>query len=138
MPRTELIQYRWIDASGRAQSGRYIDPNTGQSYALSDTIVLDLAGIERAEVHSHPVGSDTGWDVVARLNSSAAAAFSAATANHIGEKIAVLIDDRIITTAQIESRLGSVVGVAFTLRKAAADSLAARINQAKAASSAPH
>jgi len=115
--RTALIEYRWVDAVGQAGSRRYADPNTGQSYVLNDTIVLDLDGFQRAEAHPDRLANDGTWDVIARLNPAGVAAFSSATASHVGQTIVVLLDERIVSSAVIQSPLRSFAGIIRNLRK---------------------
>ena len=126
----DVLQYRWVDTSARPDARRYVDRITGEAYTLSDTIALALRDIARAEVHPHRLGATTVYDVFVRLTPAGAYAWSATTAAHAGQRIAILLDGQIVDTPIVESALGAVAGVMTTLSPATAESLASRINEA--------
>lgn len=134
--RVRTLQYRWVIGENLTSSG-YVDPATGLTYQLGDAVVLDIDGIERADVHAFHVAGQSGWSVTVKLTPHAATAFAAATAAHIGQMLAVLMDGHIVSTGVVESTLGSVAGVVTDVSKATADSLARRINALKGGTTPP-
>jgi len=134
--RCDSIQYRFVDNGAPTTARRYRNPRTGDSYALRDTIVLDGHGIARIDVLSRRVGTDTMWDVAARLTPAGAAALETATASHIGSMIAVLAGgagDGIVQTAIIQSPLRTLIPIRTDLSRAAADSIAVQARRVTAA-----
>ena len=134
----DSIQYRFVDDGAPANARRYRDPQSGQSYALRDSIVLDGRGIAQIEVRPRRVGADTSWDVMARLTPTGASALEAATASHVGSMIAVLVGDEIVQTAIIQGTLRTaVIPIRMDLSRNAADSLALHARPAGAACAVP-
>jgi hypothetical protein len=129
-----FLQYRWVDTSARSPR-KYVNPRGGEALALADSVVLSLRDVARAESRSSGGGGRS--IVVLNLNASARDAFAAATGRHVGQRIAVLIDDRIVTVAKIESAITSIVPVVDGMRPPAADSLVVRINRALAGAGGP-
>ena len=130
----DAIQYRFVDAEAPTTARRHRNVQTGQSYALRDSIVLDGHDIIQIDVQRGLVGADTAWNVMARLTPAGASALTAATASHIGSMIAVLAGDEIVQTAIIQSTLRTVVvPVQTDLSRRAADSLAARLRRTTSA-----
>ena len=129
--RCDSIQYRFVDDGAPATARRYRSSQNGQSYALRDSIVLDGHGIAQIEARPRRVGTDTSWDVMARLTPTGTSALTAATATHVGSTIAVLVGDEIVQTAIIQSELRTtVLPIRTDLSRHAADSLALRARRA--------
>lgn len=128
--RLRTLQYRWVIGEDSTSRG-FADPATGMKYRLENMVVLDINGIERAEIHPFPPARDSGWDVTVRLTPSAASEFAQTTAAHVGQMLAVLMDGHIVSTAIVETPLGRRAGVVMNVRKSVADSIALRINAAK-------
>lgn len=121
----DFVQYRWVvgDAPANAALGE-------AAPTLGDTVVLDLTGIESAFVSPDPPGVDSTWIAVAKLNVRGAAAIGAATATHIGHRIAVTIDGKVSTVAIVETPLGASLPLTSDVSRAYADSIAQRVNRA--------
>lgn len=132
--RLRTLQYRWVIGENLTSSG-YVDPATGMRYLLEDKVVLDIDGIERAQVHPVRTSVDSAWDVIVRLTPRAASDFAQTTATHVGRTLAVLMDGHIVSTAVVETPLRRVAGVVTRVPKSVADSIALRINVLKAAPS---
>ena len=120
---------------------RYPDPaNPWMSYVVGDTVVPDANGVAKAIAsHSH-VGSDTLWDVTVRLTPSAAASLARQTSAHMGDTIAVLVDDRVVSIGIINGELGAVAPVMLGASRAVAkvnEAVAANAPAAATPSSAP-
>jgi len=123
------LEYRWVGLGIAGPTHAVLDAQTGRTLAVSDSVVLDLAGVSRAEV----VGRGArlaGWDVIARLRPAAARAFAEATAAHVGDDLGILLDGRVVQVAHIASRLGAVAGIVSGVPRPVADSVAARVNRA--------
>lgn len=123
-----FLHYRWVDPTTRATSSAFTDPHTGLPIGLTDSIVLDLRGIKQVEVRSDAQANTV--TVVATLTPAARSAFTAATTAHVGHRIAVVLDDHVVTVARIESPLTSPVPIVIDIRRAVAESLVTRINRA--------
>jgi len=138
--RCDSIQYRFVDDGAPANARRYRNPQNGQSYALRDSIVLDGRGIVQIEVRPRRVGTDTTWDVMARLTPAGTSALEAATAGHIGSMIAVLVGDEIVQTAIIQGTLRTtVIPIRTDLSsRHEADSLALKARRGGAGCAAPN
>jgi preprotein translocase subunit SecD len=126
-PRVSL-EYRWVGDGAVGPGHRVVDATSGEAVLVSDSVVLALRGVARAEVAAH--GGMSGWDVIVRLTPRAAQAFDAATEAHAGGRLAVLLDWRVVQIATVTTRLGRVAGVVAGVPRGAADSLAARLNDA--------
>lgn len=123
------LEYRWV---GGGVAGPVHDapfPARGEMLAVSDSIVLDLAGVASAHVMIH---HDVDTEVFVRLTPAAAQAFAVATAAHIGATLAVLLDGQVVQLATIHSRLGAAAGVVTGVPRDSAEAIAARINRARA------
>lgn len=118
-----LIEYRWAQGDDRSPPGL--------SHQVGDTVVLGLDGIDHAEVRPFRIGGDSAWSVIVRLTPPAATAFADATAAHVGRTIVVLMHDRIVTTAVVQSRLGAAVPVVSSVSRVRAEAIAREINAAK-------
>ena len=125
--RLRTLQYRWVIGENLTSRG-YVDPATGMRYLLENKVVLDIDGIERAEVHPVRISGDSGWDVIVRLTPRGASEFAGTTATHVGRTLAVLMDGHIVSTAVVETPLRRVAGVVTSVSKPVADSIALRIN----------
>jgi preprotein translocase subunit SecD len=129
-PRCDSIQYRFVDQGAPTTGPRRRSVQDGQSYALRDSIVVDGRGIAEIQVWAHGVGTDTTWDVTARLTPAAASAMAAATSRHLGQTLAVLLGDTIIDHGIIERPLGARLPVRLGVTRREADSLAVRVRRA--------
>lgn len=120
----DVLEYRWVRETADPSARRYAAPGSGEPLALGDTVALDVAGVERARVwRQHSVAG-----VSLQLNPHGATRFGASTATHIGSRIAVLLDDRVITVATVNSRLGPTIPFADNLSGEAAERVVNRIN----------
>lgn len=126
----DFVQFRWEDTVPRS-AVRYIDPASGQPVALSDSVVLDIRGIDSAWVWK--ARRDTAWDVVLRLSREGAAQFGATTATHVGRRLAVIVDSTITEMPIIMAAIGPRAPLVSAVQRPVADSLAARVNRAVAA-----
>jgi hypothetical protein len=124
---TDFVQYRWVRPSAPA------DPRSLTPPSLGDTVALDLAGMDSAWVSSRRHGVDSTFTVIVSLTPRGAAAFGAATATHVGQRIAVLLDSQIVAVATVNSALGARVALVSDVPRLVADSLARRVNRAVAA-----
>lgn len=131
--RCDSIQYRFVNPSAQFSAPRYRSIQDGQSYALRDSIVLDGRGIAEIRVSPHPVGTDTTWDVTAKLTPAGESAMAAATAHNLGETLVARLGDVIIANGIIESPLGPRALVRHGVAHREADSLAARVRQVSGA-----
>lgn len=122
-----LVEFRW-EVAGEPKSSRFMDPQRGVPVALSDSVVLDMSGIDSAWVTPVPRDSMGRRDVVVRLSRRGAARFGATTATHVGRRLAVIVDGRITDLPIIESAIGEIVQLASDVAGPVADSLAARVN----------
>lgn len=113
---------------------RHRSVQDGQSYALRDSIVVNGRGIAEIQVSARRVGTDTTWDVIARLTPAGASAMSAATARNLGETLALLLGDVITESGIIESPLGPQAPVRIGAARQEADSLAVRARRASGTS----
>src|SRR5262245_32665785 len=91
--RCDAIQFRFVDERAPATALRRVSPRSGQSYTLSDSIVVDGRGIAEVQVSADVIGTDTTWDVIARLTPAGASALAAATSRNVGHILVVLLDD---------------------------------------------
>jgi cyanophycinase len=136
--RCDSIQYRFVDDAAPTTARRYRNAETGQSYTLRDSIVLDGHGIAQIEVRPRRNGADTTWDLMARLTPTATSALTAATASHVGSTIAVLVGDEVVQTAIIQSALRTtVLPIRTDLSRHVADSLALRARRVGGGCTAP-
>lgn len=129
MPRlseVDFVQLRWAVSSETGQ--RYIDPN-GTPVVVSDSVVLDMAGIDSVWVSHVPQTMDR-WDVVARLSRPASARIGASSATHLRQQLAVIVDDRVTELPIVTGTLGSRVQLLSGVARPSADSLAKRIEHA--------
>lgn len=127
----DSIQYRFVDTTASPRSHRYRASESGRSYALDDTVVLQATDIQRVDVWRHQLAGDTVWDVVATLTAAAARRFATATAAHVGRTMAVRVGEEISATGLIMSPLsGTKAVIATNVSSAVADSLAARARHA--------
>jgi len=91
--------------------------------------VVNGRDIAEIRLWAHREGSDTAWDVLARLTPAGASAMNAATSRHIGTMMTALLGDTIIANATIESPLGPVVALRLSVSHSEADSVAARVRR---------
>ena len=127
-PRINL-EYHWVSDSAGEPAHRVVDASSGQTLLVSDSVVLGIDGVARAEVAVRGRGM-SGWDVIVRLTPRGAQAFGATTEAHAGHQLAVLVDGRVVQVATVTTRLSHLAGVVAGVPRGAADSLAARINGA--------
>lgn len=126
----DLLQYRWVEeGTGADAPARYSDPATGAALVLSDSVALDMGGIVRASVTAMGGGSESSAAVVVSLTPGGAARFGASTATHVGRRLAVVVDGRVIQTAVVQSALGASVPLVTDVSRELADSLATRVNR---------
>lgn len=130
-PTPVTLEYRWVGDGAARAVHRAVDAMSGQVVMVSDSVALALGGVARAQVVA-PGRGMSDWDVIVRLTPHATQAFAAETGAHVGRQLAVLVDGRVVQIATVTSRLGRVAGVVAGVPRAAADSLAARINGAVA------
>ena len=121
------LEYRWV-LSERAPDPEspYRDPSTGMPLALNDTVAIDLTGAEGVRVNGGPFGST----VALRLSELGARRLLRTTTEHQGQRIAVLINRRVVTVAQIMTPLVGLLPVASNLPAAQAADLADRLKAA--------
>lgn len=124
----DFVQFRWEDPAARSPR-RYVDPASGQSVALNDSVVLDIREIDSAWTW-HEKRDTAQWDVVLRLSRSGAAQFGATTATHVGQRLAIVVDSTITQLPIIMGALGPNVPLALNVSRSVADSLAGRVNRA--------
>lgn len=129
-PAIDFIQYRWVSGAGSGGVQGYVDPASGQALTLGDSVILDIAAIDSAWVTSHVRGLDTTTGVTISLTPSGAGAFGAETATHLGQRLAVVVDDRVVTMATVTSRLRNIVPLVTDATPAEANVLATRVNRA--------
>lgn len=130
-PAIDFIQYRWVNgAGGGGGVQEYVDPASGQALTLGDSVILDIAAIDSAWVTSHVRGSDTAAGVSLSLTPSGAGTLGAETATHLGQRLAVVVDDRIVTVATVGSRLRNTIPLVTDATPAEAQALADRVNRA--------
>ncbi|MCR4339848.1 MAG: M56 family metallopeptidase [Gemmatimonadaceae bacterium] len=129
-PAIDFIQYRWVGAAGDGAAQGYVDPASGQPLTLGDSVILDIAAIDSAWVTSHVRGPDTTAGVAISLTASGAGTFGAETATHLGQRLAVVVDDRVVTVATVTSRLRNIVPLITDATPAEAHALATRVNRA--------
>ena len=113
---------------------RHWSVHDGRWYALRDSIVVDGRGIAEIQVSAHAAGTDTTWDVTARLTPAGASAMAAATGHHLGQTLAVLLGDTIVEHGIIEGPLASRVPVRLRVTRGKADSMAVRARRVSGAS----
>jgi Preprotein translocase subunit SecD len=124
----DFVQFRWEDPGARS-SARYVDPASGQTVALNDSVVLDIRGIDSAWTW-HSQRDTVQWDVVLLLSRSGAAQFGATTATHVGQRLAIVVDSTITEMPVIMGALGPHAPLASNVPRSVADSLAVRVNRA--------
>jgi hypothetical protein len=122
----DFVQYRWV--SGTGGDSRYVDPASGARLVLDDSVALDLAGVASARVQ--PSGNGDTSAVMLTLNAEGAARFGASTALNRERRIAVVVDERVLTIAVIQTAMGTQVPLGTALPRSVADSLARRVNRA--------
>ena len=124
----DFIQFRWIEEGRSAGPGGFTDPQTGEALTLSDTVWLDVGGIDSAMVR-HVRGQPAGFGNVVLLHSRAASAtVGATTATHIGRRFAIVIDGKVTNTPIAAGAFGTMSELVSNVPQATADSLAARVN----------
>jgi len=118
------VECRWALA-GRPAAGQppYRDPSTGAPLALSDTVAFDLTGVTGVLVSGSPAGSS----VALRLSMLGAQRLLRTTTAHQGQRIAVLINRRVVSVALVGGPLSGMLPVATGLPADQADALAGRI-----------
>ncbi|MEO7646824.1 MAG: M56 family metallopeptidase, partial [Gemmatimonadaceae bacterium] len=129
-PAIDFIQYRWVSATGDGAAQGYVDPASGQALTLGDSMVVDIAAIDSAWVTSHVRGPDATAGVTISLTPSGAGTLGAETATHLGQRLAVVVDDRVLTVATVGSRFRNTIPLVTDATPAAAYALAARVNRA--------
>ena len=122
----DFVQFRWESSSATGE--HFIAPN-GTPIVVSDTVILDIAGIDSVWVWRRPPAANT-WDVVIRLSRSASAHVGASSATHIGKQLAVIVDHRVTTFPIVTAPLGSRAELLSDVPQATADSLASRVAHA--------
>jgi hypothetical protein len=127
---TVRLEYHWLSEGVGGPSHVFFDAS-GEDVAVSDSLVLTLDGVARADVV--PAGPRRAtWDVIVRLTPQAASAFADVTAAHVGHRLAVVLDGQVVQVVSIEGRLGRVAGVLTDVPRARADSVVARLNAPRA------
>jgi hypothetical protein len=124
--RCDSIQYRFIDEGAPTTARHHPSLDDGESYALRDSTVVEGRDIAEIEVLPHRVGSDSSWDVIARLTPAGTSAMTAVTGRHLGQTLVVLLGDTIIEHGIVEAPLKSRVPLRLGVTHRAADSLATR------------
>jgi preprotein translocase subunit SecD len=124
--RCDSIQYRFVDEAAPMSARRYPSIQDAESYALRDSIVVDGRGIADIQVWGHRVGTDSTWDVIARLTPAGTSAMASATGRNLGQTLVALLGDTITEHGIIESPLASRVPVRLGVTRAEADSVADR------------
>ena len=127
------LEYRWL-SEGVGGLSQVLFDVTGEPVALSDSVALTLEGVARADVVPTGPGG-AGWDVIVRLTPAATATFADITAAHIGHRLAVVLDGRLVQVVSIGGRLGRIAGVVADVPRDTADAVAARLNGARQAAS---
>ena len=128
--RCDAIQYRFVNQGTPNTVPRRHSIQDGRSYALSDSIVVDGRDVAEIQVFAHAVGTDTTWDVSARLTPAGAGSMAAATGSNRGRTLVALFGDTILAQGVIESQLGPRVPVRLGVTHLEAESLAARVRRA--------
>ncbi len=119
-----VLEYHWVlSGTPSASARRYRDPVRGGWLELNDTVACDLSGVKAVLVDSGP----TGYTVALRLNDAGARRTLATTTAHQGQLIGVLVNDQLISVAQVMSPLSGVLPVRDELPRGQADTLAARL-----------
>jgi len=127
--RCDSISFRFVDQSNPRTAPLHRSIQDGESYALRDSALVNGRGIAEIRVWAHRGGSDTTWDVLARLTPAGASAMTAATSRNIGHMMAALLGDTIVANAIIEAPLGASVPVRVGVTHKEADSVAARVRR---------
>lgn len=123
----KILEFRW-EVDGEPRNARFIDPQRGTPVALSDSVVLDITGIDSAWVEPGLRDPRGQRSVVVRLSRNGAARFGATTATHVGRRLAVIVDGRVADLPIVEGPLGELLLIANDVPQAVADSLATRVN----------
>lgn len=129
-PAIDFMQYRWISQYGWTRVAEYVDPASGKALVLGDSVILDIAAVDSAWVTSGAHGADSTAGVTLSLTPRGAATFGAETATHIGQRLAVVIDGRVVNVATVSTRLGNIVPLVTDATPAEAHALATRVNRA--------
>ena len=125
----DFVQFRWESSSAIGE--HFIAPN-GMPIVVSDTVILDMAGIDSVWVYRpHSVADQ--WDVVIRLSRQASARVGFSSATHLHRQLAVIVDHHVTNFPIVEGPLTSIAELLSGVPKATADSLAGRVAQAIAA-----
>jgi hypothetical protein len=126
----DFIHFQWEDCVPAPRNSPFTDPAGAGPVALVDSVVLDMTGIDSAWVWRAAQDTADHWDVVVRLSRTGAADFGATTATHVGRRLAVVVDQRVVLMPVVESPLHGPALIASGVARHEADSLAARVNQA--------
>lgn len=137
--RCEAIQIRVVDEKPRGSAQSYVDPITGDSYVLTDAVVLDGRAMQDVYAESF-VGSpgDTVWNVVATVKPASADSLSAIGGRLFNRHVAVLIGDEVLQTSIVKGPLHTFVPLRIGASKTIADSLVLRVRRAVAAGCSSH
>lgn len=119
------IGYHWVDTTGTR--GAYTDPATGARLTLDSVPALRLIDIRDVVVGEVRGPRGSGAIVMVRPSFAAAQRFLSETSARRGQRIAVVVNGRVVETARIETPWGGRVPVVTGTRRSLADSLAARM-----------
>ncbi|MCF1503792.1 hypothetical protein L0F51_08460 [Afifella sp. H1R] len=98
------------------------------THALADTLALSLA---EAEIVFNEASRQ--WEVVIRLDDDSAKAFARFTQAHLQEKIAVMVDGKVLVTPMIHSPIyGGPLPIGGSESQAKSQDLAERLQSGRA------
>ncbi|GLZ36785.1 hypothetical protein [Actinokineospora sp. NBRC 105648] len=94
------------------------------------TVGPSIADISRLEdVKAESTENGTGWVVTIKLSADAAAKFGSWTAEHVGERLAIVVDGKLVSAPQIASPIpGGEVQISGNFTEKSAKQLAADIS----------
>jgi preprotein translocase subunit SecD len=84
----------------------FVDPFSGKPIYIRDEVVLGNEDIRDAKAHNT---GDSGWAITLFIEDEAAARFEETTQGLLGKKIAIFLDDTLVSAPTIQSPISSTV-----------------------------
>jgi SecD/SecF fusion protein len=113
------VEFRLVDESPASDAPAHSIKGSDEQVRLEQTAVIDRADIESAEAQQN---SATGtYDVLITFSPAGAGKLRTVTAQHIGRRLAIVIDGVVISAPKIQAEIPGGVAVVsgnFTIQEA--------------------
>ena len=125
------LEYRWVVEPAAAEAPgrrRVVDPQSGRSLVLDDTVVLDLSRVQSVAPSHLPDPQHSA--VILNLDMANADRLMSNTNRHLGRQLVITLNDQVLATPIIRTPFGSSIPAAHDLDSGVALQLAVRLRAA--------